>query len=264
MTTPKLSILLPTNVLNPWLDEAVDSVLRQTGVAFELIVIHDGIETDLGRPWVHDPRVTCVVNETSHGLAHALNVGARSAHGEYLARLDGDDLCLDGRLTAQVRLLDDSPEIAVAGTLARRIDETGKVTGTLGVRRDGDVRPLMLTRNCLIHSSTMFRRELFEQLGGYDSALRQMEDYELWLRMARHGDVVVIQQELVAYRVHSRQMSRGAGPTGAHIHGVLEGRVRLAAALGYPRVPQLGRNILWWGAQAMRHRGWRQSGYLRG
>lgn len=260
---PRVSVLLPTNVLTPWLDDAVESVLSQEDADFELVVIHDGIQPDATRTWVHDPRVRCVVNPESDGLANALNVGAQHARGEYIARIDGDDKCLPGRIAAQVQALDSNATVVLLGTLARVIDESGDVRGSLGVLRPEDIRTTFLTRNALVHSSVMFRRAIFDKVGRYNASLRQMEDYDLWLRMAPHGEIRVIQKELVEYRVHSNQMSRGAGAFGTHIRAVLHGRRRLAGTLGQGAPLQFARNLAWWCAQVARHRGWRSPGYLR-
>lgn len=261
--SPTVSVLLATNVLDEWLDLAVRSVLDQDGVDLELVVVHDQIDVDRERAWVGDPRVRCTTTGSSRGLSHALTVGAQVAQGDYLARLDADDLALPGRLLAQVQYLQDHPEVVLLGTVARTVDELGAVTGRLGTTPLGDMRSILLTRNVIIHSSVMMRRDAYAAAGGYDPALRQMEDYDMWLRLAVQGEVHVLQQDLTDYRVHGAQMSRRAASSGHYIEAVIRGRRDLARHLGQAVLLQRLRDIAWRGAQVARARGWRRPGYER-
>src|SRR5690606_33472549 len=136
-----------------------------------------------GTGWAADPCVRLVPTGTSRGLSHALATGAAAARGRYLARLDGDDLARPGRLRAQVDHLEAHPQAVLVGTVARTVDGSGAVTGRFGMTSPGDVRPVLLTRNVLVHSSVMMRTDAYAAAGGYDTALRQMEDYDLWLRL---------------------------------------------------------------------------------
>lgn len=261
--TPTVSVVLATNVLNDWVDLAVRSILDQQDLDFELIVVHDQIDVDHSRAWTADRRVTCVTTGVSRGLANALMVGAGVARGAFLARLDGDDRALPGRLRTQLDYLVAHPEVVLVGTAARTINDSGEVTGHLGFTADGDARPLLLRRNVLTHSSVVMRRDAYEATGGYDPTLRQMEDYVLWLGLARQGEVHVLPDELTEYRVHGQQMSRGAASAGPHIDAVIQARRALADHLGEHAVAQLLRDLAWRGAQVARYRGWRRPGYER-
>lgn len=263
MPDPSVSVLLPTNTLNPWVDAAVESVLAQDYGNYEVIVVHDGIDPQRERTWAQDPRVRCIRTETSQGLASALVHGADRADGEYIARLDGDDLAQPARLRTQVEFMGAHPEVAVCGTLAHRIDEHGVRTGVLGREKVADLRSELLSRNVLIHSSTMFSTSVYRRAGGYDPRLRQMEDYHLWVRMAMLGEVHVLQKRLTDYRVHQGQMNRGASPTGDYVHLVLAARLELAEFLGHSHLAQRARNEVWRAAQLARYRGWRTPGYAR-
>lgn len=265
MTSPVVSVLVPTNVHTPWLDQAVASLIEQSGATIEIVVVHDGIKPDPRLSWVHNPRVRCVTNNRSRGVAWALNLGASHCSGEFIARLDGDDVALPGRLSTQIDYLRRHPAAVVVGSRAHLIDVNGKRLGRLGTAPAGecDVRPLLLKRNAIVHSSAMFRRADLEAVGGYRSALRQMEDYDLWLRMAHRGEVHVLADELVQYRLHGGQLSRGAPATGPHISAVLKGRRALARLLNFPMPLQLARDGAWWAAQVARRQGWRPAGYSR-
>ena len=258
-----VSVLLPTISVDAWLDDSVESILRQEGVDFEVVVIHDGVRADRARPWATHPCVRIVEVTSRAGLANALNVGALNSRYEYLARLDADDVALPNRLRSQSDYLFAHPSVAVIGTRAQRIDESGKETGRLGASDHDDLRRALLVKNQLIHSSVMFRFAQFKRSGGYNSGLRQMEDYDLWLRMALIGEVRVIDFDYVQYRVHSNQMNRQTRLFTAYTAEVLRGRRALARFLGVSPTGQFARDIAWSTAQVLRSSGLRRPGYSK-
>jgi glycosyltransferase involved in cell wall biosynthesis len=258
-----VSVLLPTITVDSWLDESVESILKQDGVDFEIVVIYDGLNADRSRPWATNPCVRIIEIADRSGLANALNIGALNSQYEYVARMDSDDIALPDRLRVQSDYLLAHPAVAVIGTRAQRIDEFGRITGTLGTHNLLDLRRGFLSKNYLIHSSVMFRFAQFNSSGGYSARLRNMEDYDLWLRMALIGELRVIGSEYVQYRVHSNQMSRGARLFSAYTAEVLHGRRTLARFLGVSQTGQLARDIAWSAAQVLRSRGLREPGYSK-
>src|ERR1035437_8101371 len=122
-----VSVLLPTISIDDWLDQAVNSLLSQQGLEYEIIVTYDGIQPDPQRPWFHDSRVVCVHIPKRSGLAIALNMGSRAASYSYLARLDSDDVSMTSRLAVQAKYLDDHSDVVLVGSSAFRIDESGTV-----------------------------------------------------------------------------------------------------------------------------------------
>ncbi|MFC5982079.1 glycosyltransferase [Knoellia sp. GCM10027209] len=261
-TLPKVSVVLPTIAVDSWLDAAVASVLDQEGVDVELIVVHDGVPVDPQRNWTRDHRVVCLSLGQRSGLAHALNLGIERARHPLVARLDADDIALSGRLSSQARFLSEHPDTVVLGSFAKRINECGKVTGSLGESLGGDARNALLSRNVLIHSSVLFRADPFHKVGRYDQSMRQMEDYDLWLRMSLEGEIRIMPEPLVAYRVHSNQMSRKASPFSNYSMQVLRARRRLARHMGANAVAQWQRDGIWWVAQAVRYWGFRKPRYV--
>ncbi|MCW2846484.1 MAG: hypothetical protein JWR90_458 [Marmoricola sp.] len=256
-----VSVLIPTASVGPWLDESVNSVLAQDGVSLEVVVVHDGVEPDLSRAWAKDSRVR-ILETGVRGLSNALNVGAQACANEFIARLDADDRSLPGRLRMQAQFLDSHPEAVAVGTLAERINDQGKVTGDLGVVSEGDLRRRLLVRNQLMHPSVMFRASTWEESGGYDTQLFRMEDYELWLRMARLGELRVLPAPLIQYRVHEGQMSRAPSPA-SDFRIVLRARHALARHLGIGLVVQVALDGLFIVAHISRTLGLRKLGYLR-
>ncbi|WP_460463802.1 glycosyltransferase [Arthrobacter pigmenti] len=256
-------LVLPTISVDDWLDAAVASVLAQEGVVLELVVVHDGVAPDYARWWACDPRVTIMHNEKRSGLSFSLSKAISSSDHEFVARLDADDLCLAGRLKRQYDYMTQNPDVVIVGTNATRIDSDGTESGSLGSGPDDDIRHKLLVRNKLIHSSVFFRRSAYSQCGGYNPQLRQMEDYDLWLRMAGEGKVAVIGEPLIAYRVHGKQMSRGAKPWGPHIQAVIRSRRQLGRRLRRSVVDVSCRQAIWLVAQFARYFRMKKMGYER-
>ncbi len=201
---PRVTVLLATYNDEPFLGAAIDSVLAQTFSDFELLVVIDA-STDRSRDIVEsyrDAHVRLLVNETNIGLAASLNRGLAIIASDYVARLDGNDLCFPERLARQAAYLDAHPEVAVVGSQATLIDVAGRSIGKL--RRpvtDLGMRWHRIFGSPLIHSSVMFRRTIvWDALGGYDGRFRFGEDFELWNRLAKEHAMRNLPEALVAYR----------------------------------------------------------------
>src|SRR5947209_3958129 len=201
-----VSVLMPVRNPGPFLAEAVESVLGQTGVGFELICIDDGSgdgswET-LSRFAARDGRMRAERAE-DHGIARALNQASALARGRYLARMDADDVCLPGRLALQARYLDQHPEIGVLGGQAIVVDPKGRAYGRQRVPVGADrVRAALATSSPLIHPTVMMRREALLRVGGYRKLFDAAEDYELWLRLASIVELDNLPDPLLLYRRH--------------------------------------------------------------
>ncbi len=258
---PDISVLMSTVTVDEWLADAVESVLDQRDVSSEVIVVLDGAAVDDRPTWMRDPRVRTIALPKRSGLSNALCVAAGEAEGEFLARMDADDISLPGRLARTQHYLEADSDVCVVGTAADLIDRTGRIVGEMRPRSGDDVRRALVARNQLMHPSVTMRRSVYVAVGGYDPTLRQMEDYDLWLRMALVGRVAVLPDKLLQYRVHATQMSRSAAPYGSHVRSVSRGQYRLGRALGMS-VPAVASSVLLWrAAQFARHTGLRRAGY---
>ncbi len=132
MDHPKVTVLLPVYNGARFLRQAIDSVLSQTWKDFELLVVNDG-STDGTAAILEsysDPRIRILSNVQNIGLTLSLNKGLQSARGEYIARIDADDIALPIRLEKQVSYLDQHPEVGLVATGVKVIDERGHVTGS--------------------------------------------------------------------------------------------------------------------------------------
>ncbi len=168
------------------LREAVDSVIAQTFADFEFLIVDDG-STDQTREILEsydDARIRLIEQE-NRGLVRSLNRALEEAKGEYVARMDADDVSLPERFSSQVAYLDEHPEVGILGTKVVYIDGTGEVVGAWEVPTlPGEVGWQLFFGTCLAHPSVMMRRELVLELGSYDGEAQHAEDYDLWARAA--------------------------------------------------------------------------------
>ena len=187
---PRISVLMAVyNAPAHYLDAAVASILEQSYRDFEFIIVDDGSNSatcKLLQAWAdRDRRIRLHKLPTNVGLTKALNVGLTLARGAYLARQDADDISDPLRLAAQLEFLALHPEVDAVGTDAVLIDVGGNKIGDMEI--DPDLKGLS-RRNLLVHGSMLFRRHVFNLLGGYDERMQLSQDYELYLRMLRlHG-----------------------------------------------------------------------------
>ena len=234
MTAPAVSVLMGVHDGEPWVGEAVASVLAQTAPDLELIVVDDG--SDDGTPAtlaaIRDPRLV-VVRQTRQGLTRALNRALALARAPLLARLDADDLALPQRLARQREFLDAHPEIGLLGTGAREVDAGGREVGRVTPPADdAAIRRALIRGNPFVHSSVMLRRRALDEVHGYDERLAVAQDYDLWMRMSRVTRLANLTEPLVVRRLVPGRVSleRDAARLAA------EARVRWRAVAGgaYP------------------------------
>lgn len=200
--TPRLSVILPVYNAGPYLEAAVQSVLDQTFKDFELIAINDGSKDDSLRvlQQFKDPRIR-VYTQENKGLIATLNRGISLSAGEFIARMDQDDISMPDRFEKQVAFLDANPEVGLLGTtFAVQIDET--VTGIAAVLlHDHDLRRQLLYKNPFGHGTVMFRRALGEKLDGwYSETAENAEDFELWSRVAAVTKIANLPEPLYIWR----------------------------------------------------------------
>ncbi|TFD61352.1 glycosyltransferase [Cryobacterium suzukii] len=258
-----VSVILPTVRIDDWLDDAVQSILDSSDVEIDLIVVHDGVEPDPLLPWMKDPRVQAVHHQVRRGLPAGLMSGLEHARFELIGRLDADDLADRRRLGRQADYLTSHSDTVAVGTRTMNIDGDGHELNEFRIPVGDDIRSNLLLSNAIVHSSVMFRKSDCLAVGGFDTSLPQMEDYDLWLRMACLGPIANLDEVLTYYRVHAGQMSRGAKPFGIHIARVMTGRANLRRHLKAPVFPSIAKDIVWRGVQFLRYYGIIRPGYER-
>lgn len=248
-----VSVVIPTNRFDAWLNEAVESALASRDVDLEVVVVANGLARISDRPWRADARVNVVHVPAALGPTGAMILGVDRSAGKFIARLDADDRMHPSRLSQQLAYLRAHPEVPLIGTTARRISSDGAPAGAVRMPTGADVRPHLVLSNTVPHSSVMMRRDALDRVGGYNPRLAQMEDYDLILRLGLLGPIPVLAEPLIEYRLHRGQTSRGAKPRGEHIDRVLQGRRELGRVLGMGGLAIEGRNLIWRAVQYTRY-----------
>jgi glycosyltransferase involved in cell wall biosynthesis len=206
--TPKVSVVMAVYNERPYLEKAVRSIVDQTFDDFEFIIVNDG-STDGSKAvldWFgqNDDRIR-LVHQENRGLIASLNRGLDMARGEYIARMDGDDISHPERFERQVRFLEKNPEIGILGTQADIIDADGNVrkdwNWSLPTNPDV-VAWRLLFSTCLHHPTVMMRHALLERLGGYAEWARHIEDRELWARAVLETRLTNLPDALFKFRRH--------------------------------------------------------------
>jgi glycosyltransferase involved in cell wall biosynthesis len=203
----------------PYLPEAVTSILSQSMGDFELVIVDDAstdatpqylIEGGHSTLWKRDSRVRVLRNKTNLGVAESLNRGLDACHGEYIARMDADDIAEPDRLSTQLEFLESHPDIGIVGSSRLLIDESGRpIRNAPAMSDDLSIRWKCLLGNPLPHPTVMFRRKILEQHSlRYDAAFRSAQDYELWTRLLQVTRAANISRPLLRYRVSPSSISQ--------------------------------------------------------
>jgi len=212
-TTPRVSIVLANFNGGDWLQKSISSVLAQKYQNWELILIDD-CSTDHSREIIEsfqDNRIYPFYLPNNQHMVYGFNFGISQARGEYIARIDSDDFWHSEKLALQVEFLDCHPEYGACFTWVDVVDEndnqitefyTDRVE-IFKVKNMGQAKWLhyMYFRGaCLCHPSVLMRKTVLDDVGWYNYALVQIQDYELWLRIVKKYPIYVIQTPLVNYR----------------------------------------------------------------
>ncbi len=206
----KISVIIPTfNRINTT-TQAVDSVVGQTVVPEEIIVVDDG-STDETSQHIrnHYPDVQLITQE-NQGVSAARNAGIRKAKGEWIALLDSDDEWLPQKLELQIEVVEKDPSALLVHTNEKWIRNRKFVNQMKKhQKRGGYIYEHCLPLCCISPSSVLIKKELFDQVGYFDESLPACEDYDLWLRICSKYPVSYLDEPLIIkYGGHEDQLSR--------------------------------------------------------
>ena len=225
---PKISVIMPAYNAEKYLKEAIDSILTQTFADFELIVIND-CSKDATEQIIlsyDDSRVVYLKNEQNLGVAGTLNRGLSVAQGEYVARMDADDISEPQRLQVQLKFLEAHPQVVMCGSHVTVFFDTGEQRVCYYPTNDGQIRAVLLFACPFAHPSVMLRTNVLRDHGlHYDEEFEKVEDYRLWTKLAEYGKLANLPEPLLRYRKHPQQVC-ATSPQAQY-----EGKVRLAAYL---------------------------------
>lgn len=194
-----------------FLKEAIESILTQTFDDFEFIIIDDGSTDEspsvLLQYAKRDTRIR-VISASHGGLTKALNRGIASSSGEFIARMDADDVSERGRFEKQISFMEAHPSVGLCGTLGTFLSVDGSRLGNKDLpTTNGAIKQKLLFNNQFIHSSWMIRRPVIDDVGTYDESFTKSQDYELAFRIAQSYDVANLSDRLIAWRVRGGSLS---------------------------------------------------------
>jgi len=210
---PLVSVIVPAHNAAETLSETIDSVRRQTFLDFELIIIDDGSTdgtADCLRG-VDDPRIR-VFSYPNGGLAVARNRGIEKSLGELITFIDADDLWTPDKLELQVEALRQRPDAVLAYSWTAFVDRKGNfLFAKEPSHLEGDVY-VDLLKSCFVASGSniLVRRTCVEVVGGFDPTVEAAQDWDLCLRVAAHGEFVVVPRYQILYRIWEGAMSGNA------------------------------------------------------
>jgi len=215
MTVP-VTVLMSVYNGERWLRESIESVLEQTFTDFEFIIVNDGsqdLSLDIINNHAAKDRRIQVISKPNTGLADSLNAGIGQAKGEWIARLDADDLCEPNRLGVQYVLANSKKEFVLIGSGLTEIDDNGQPTKVFKYPPNNHdlVKRLITIKGFFAHSSAFIRTNTLKAVGGYRPRIKRAQDYDLWLRLSEAGELGCIDEPLARIRSHTDQISHEEG-----------------------------------------------------
>lgn len=205
----KVSVVIPCYNQGKFLFEAIQSALDQDYPDKEIIVINDGSTDNTREVATSFEDAIVYIEQANKGAASARNAGIRASKGEYIAFLDGDDICLPKRLIREAEILDQHPQVGLVASDAYLVNASGEI---LGLKSDVSAAPRHpqdfrweTVEYCATTSTVMARRECFDKAGYFDERFRKGggEDWLEWVRIACDFSMIYLTEPLVGYRIHA-------------------------------------------------------------
>lgn len=207
-----VSVVVPSYNHAKYLSKAMDSVLTQDFGDFELL-ISDDASSDSSWELISsfsDPRIRSFRQEQNLGPVGNLVFLIKKARGKYIALLNSDDAWYPEKLGKQVAVMESQPNLGACFTWADMVDEQGReISGPEAIwndvfrqpnRTQGEwLRHFFFQGNCLCHPSILARKEIYDALGFYNPAFKQLPDFEMWIRLVKRYPIHIIQENLVAH-----------------------------------------------------------------
>lgn len=214
MPAPSISVIMSVHNGDRYLAQAIESILGQTFADFEFLIVDDG-STDNSAAIVEgyavrDARIH-LISQTNQGVTKSLNRALERAVGEFVARMDADDIALPSRLERQVHELRSSSDLVVVGCEVELTTSDGLWLGSRGhAAQHAEIRRRLLLGDggALTHPAVMMRASALREIGGYDEAFAVAQDLDLFLRLSEIGRAANLSETLLLWRQHDASINR--------------------------------------------------------
>lgn len=263
---PLISVLMPAYNARRYLREAVDSILAQTFGDFEFIIIDDGSTDDtpaILKSYAARDRRIRIQSGPNEGVSASLNKALALARGEFVARMDADDVSLPTRFEKQVQFLQQRPNYVLVGSRCMLIDPDGfPICEKTDIAFEHEEIDSLLLRMSwpLVHPAVMIRTDALRKVGGYDTRYRTNQDHDLFLRLGEVGRLANLSEVLLNYRQHfqsvgatklaSQAMTVVDIVKAAHVRRSIPFKDPSSGAPVLLRPIDYRRNWWWWALQA--------------
>lgn len=228
---PRVSVAVASYNYSRYLDDCLSSVLSQDGVELEVIVVDDASTDDtlevLAAFAARDPRISVIQHEVNSGHIVTFNDGLQAATGDYVIKLDADDLLAPGALARAAAVMEHHPRVGLVYGQPRHFEgsppeSVAEVASgcVVWAGRDWLAERCRTARNCISNPEALVRRSLLEEVGYCDARLPHTSDFEMWMRLAAVSDVARVEGAVQGlYRVHQQSMQRTVNSGALHDHG---------------------------------------------
>ena len=211
MSNPKATVLMPVYNAEKYVGEAIESILNQTFTDFEFLIINDG-STDKSLEVIKsytDPRIKIINNESNLGLSHTLSKGIEHSQGEYIARMDADDISLSVRLEKQIAFMDSHQHIGICGSWIQCFDESGNKGIQKYPENHDELLCFLFFNSCFAHPTVCIRKQVLLESGlTYKQEFTPAEDYYLWSELVEVTQGANLPLILLKYRSSANQMTK--------------------------------------------------------
>ena len=209
---PLISVIMSVYNGTRYLNESIASILSQTFTDWEFIIINDG-STDnsesIVQGWQKQDERIKLISRSNKGLTISLNQGLSYAQGEYIARMDADDIALPDRFAKQVAFLDENPDHVAVGCRMLVIDPEGMPIfscSKLTTHDEIDAAYMAGQAGIIGHPAVMMHRRVIESVGGYREKFTYAQDRDLFLRLAEVGKLANLPDTLMKFRLNAKSM----------------------------------------------------------
>lgn len=210
--TPKISVLMSAYNSEKYVAEAIESILNQTFKDFEFIIVNDG-STDktaeiIAQYAKSDKRIKFIDNKNNAGIVAALNQGLDFCNGEYVARMDSDDISLPERFAKQLKYMDGHPECGALGAWAEKFGPSVKRNDGFRYRLKLKLLDFIIYGDCVVNPTAMVRRSiLIDNNIKYEPEYKYAEDYAFWIEVSKIAEIHNLPEVLLKYRWHNNNVS---------------------------------------------------------